>query len=167
MSLCLPRVVKEEGYNLLQELEWTGAPRWLSWLSIFFFCCLNFFSHLFIFESERDRAWVGEGQRRTQNLKQGPGSKLSAQGRTWGSNSRLLDHDLSSSQMLNRMSHPGAPKLLILDLGPGHDLKIHEFKPCIGLCAGSMEPAWDALSPSLSASPPCSLFFSLSLSLSK
>ena len=36
---------------------------------------------LFIFETERDRAWAGEGQREgeTQNLKQAPGSELSAQ----------------------------------------------------------------------------------------
>ena len=32
------------------------------------------------FEEERDRAWAGEGQREkeTQNLKQAPGSQLSA-----------------------------------------------------------------------------------------
>ena len=41
---------------------------------------------MFIFETERDRAWVGEGQREreTQNLKQAPGSELSAQSPTLG-----------------------------------------------------------------------------------
>ena len=29
-----------------------------------------------------------------------------------------------------------------------------EFEPHIGLCAGRSEPAWDSLSPSLSAPPP-------------
>ena len=39
-----------------------------------------------------------------------------------------------------------------LDLGSGRDLTVREFKPRIGLCAGSVEPAWDSLSPSLSLS---------------
>ena len=45
---------------------------------------------LFIFETQRDRAWAGEGQRerKTQNLKLAPGSELSAQNQMWGSNSR-------------------------------------------------------------------------------
>ena len=36
---------------------------------------------MFIFETERDREWMGEGQteRETQNPKQAPGSELSAQ----------------------------------------------------------------------------------------
>ena len=37
------------------------------------------------------------------------------------------------------------------DFGSGHDLTVREFKPCIGLCAVSAEPASDPLSPSLSA----------------
>ena len=40
-----------------------------------------------------------------------------------------------------------------LDFGSGHDFTVHEFKPHLGLCADSMEPAWDSLSPSLSAPP--------------
>ena len=45
---------------------------------------------LFIFETERGRAWGGEGQREkeTQNPKRAPGSELSAQSLMWGSNSR-------------------------------------------------------------------------------
>ena len=41
---------------------------------------------------ERDRAWAGEGQREreTQNLKQAPGSELSAQSPTRGSNPRTV-----------------------------------------------------------------------------
>ena len=48
---------------------------------------------------------------------------------------------------------------LPLDLGSGHDLTVGGFKPCIRLCAESVEPARDSLSPSLSAPPPlaCSL----------
>ena len=43
-------------------------------------------------QRERDRAWVGERQkeRETQNLKQSPGSKRSAQSPTQGSNPRTV-----------------------------------------------------------------------------
>ena len=42
-----------------------------------------------------------------------------------------------------------------LDFGSGHDFTIRGFKPHIGLCADTVEPAWDSLSlsPSLSAPP--------------
>ena len=45
---------------------------------------------MFTFDSVRDRAGVREGQREreTQNPKQAPGSELSAQSPTWGSNSQ-------------------------------------------------------------------------------
>ena len=59
----------------------------------------NFFLMLIYFERERkrERARAGEEQREreTQNLKQVPGSALSAQSRKRGSNSRTSDHDLS------------------------------------------------------------------------
>ena len=35
-----------------------------------------------------------------------------------------------------------------LDLGSGHDLMACGFKPHIGLCANSLEPVWDSVSPS-------------------
>ena len=44
-------------------------------------------------------------------------------------------------------------KLLTLDFSSDHDLMAHEFQPYIGLCTGSVEPAWDALSLPLSAPP--------------
>ena len=31
-----------------------------------------------------------------------------------------------------------------LDVSSGHDLTAHEFKPCIGLYADSIEPDWDS-----------------------
>ena len=46
--------------------------------------------------------------------------------------------------------------------GSGHDLTVREFEPCIGLCPGSAEPAWDSLSLSFSAPPALSLSLSLS-----
>ena len=54
-------------------------------------------------------------------------------------------------------------KYLTLDLRSGHDLKVCEFKPHIGLCADGMEPASDS-SSLLSA---LDHVLSLSLSLSK
>ena len=52
------------------------------------------------------------------------------------------------------------------DFGSGHDLKVCEFEPCIGLSAVSAEPTSDPLSPSLFV-PPRSLPLSSSLSFSK
>ena len=43
---------------------------------------------IFIFEKERVRVWERQGERETQNLKEVPGSELSAQSRTRGLNSR-------------------------------------------------------------------------------
>ena len=40
-----------------------------------------------------------------------------------------------------------------LDLGSGHDLTVHEIEPQVV----SAKPAWDFLSPSLSALPPLML----------
>ena len=36
-------------------------------------------------------------------------------------------------------------KPLTVDYGSGHDLTVCEFKPYIGLCTDSVEPAWDSL----------------------
>ena len=47
--------------------------------------------------------------------------------------------------------------------GPSHDLTVCEFKPRIGLCADSAEPAWDSLSPILSAPPLLMLFLPLEI----
>ena len=46
-------------------------------------------------------------------------------------------------------------KRLTLDLGSGHVLMVHEFKPCIRLCTDGTEPLWDSVSPSLCSSPAC------------
>ena len=42
---------------------------------------------------------------------------------------------------------------LTLDLGSGHDLVVHEFKPRVGPYADRAKPAWDSLSLSLCPSP--------------
>ena len=48
-------------------------------------------------------------------------------------------------------------KRLTLESGSGCDLLVREFEPHIGLCADRVEPAWDSLSPFLSAPPPLSV----------
>ena len=62
-------------------------------------------------------------------------------------------------------------KHLTLDFSSGHDLTVCQIEPGVRLCADSMDPAWDSLSPSLSLSlsvlPPLTLALSLPLSLSK
>ena len=52
---------------------------------------------------------------------------------------------------------------LTLGFGSGHDLTVCECEPLVGLCADSVEPAWDSLSPSLSVSSSCACAISLSL----
>ena len=47
---------------------------------------LNFLTFIFETERERDSQEAAERERETQNLKQAPGSDLSAQNPTWGSN---------------------------------------------------------------------------------
>ena len=49
-----------------------------------------------------------------------------------------------------------------LDFGSGHDLTVCGIEPRVVLCANSEEPAWDSLSPSLSARTPLTLSLSLS-----
>uniref|UniRef100_A0ABI7WC15 KRAB domain-containing protein n=1 Tax=Felis catus TaxID=9685 RepID=A0ABI7WC15_FELCA len=46
---------------------------------------------------------------------------------------------------LSQLSHPTP------NFGSGHDPVVYEIEPCVGLCAESVEPAWDSLSfsPSL------------------
>ena len=66
----------------------------------------------FIFETERDRAWTGEGQRergrhRIWNRLQALSCQHRARRGAWTHGPR--DHDLSRSRPLNRLSHPGAP----------------------------------------------------------
>ena len=51
------------------------------------------------------------------------------------------------------------------DFGLGHNLTVNEFKPHIRRWADSTEPAWDSLSPFLSAPP--LLLLSLSLKINK
>ena len=96
--------------NTLQRLlvELCKVRKWGENVLFFFF-----FQRLFIFGTERDRAWTGMGQREreTQNRKQAPASEPSAQSLTRGSNSRTARSWPGWSRTLNRLRHPGAPAL--------------------------------------------------------
>ena len=63
---------------------------------------------------------------------------------------------VSNQQMYNNRGAWVAQsvKCPALDFRSGHDPTVRGFKPHIRLCADSVEPAWDSLSPSLSAPPP-------------
>ena len=55
-------------------------------------------------------------------------------------------------------------KCLAFDFGSCHDLTVHEFELCIGVCVDSLDLAWDSLSLPLSLSASASLVLSLSVS---
>ena len=76
---------------------------------------------------------------------------------------------LLSLCFLFEISHWGAKlvKPLILDVGSGHDLEVCEFKPSIGLCTDSMEPASDSVSSCLCSSSAQFLSASLPLEINK
>ena len=57
--------------------------------------------------------------------------------------------------------HSQLVKCLTPDFSSGHDLTVHEFKPCLGLCVDNAEPTWDTLSLSLPLLCSYSLFLSL------
>ena len=67
---------------------------------------------------------------------------------------------VGGTRVVRSVEHP------TLDLGSDRDLMARGFEPCLGLCADSVEPAWDSFVPS--SSPPFPTHIqSLSLSLSK
>ena len=72
-----------------------------------------------------------------------------------------------------KIEHIGGPWVAqpVECLSSGHNLTVGEFKPHVGLCADSAEPAWDSLPPSLSLSAPpllrCMLFLGLKINKTK
>ena len=56
----------------------------------------------------------------------------------------------------------GSVKSLAPDFGSGHDLTVCGIQALVRLCAGSLEPAWDSLSPPLSLPLPCSCSLKIS-----
>ena len=81
--------------------------------------CLSFFNlYLFLRQREREHEWgrVRErGRHRIRSRLQGPSCQHRARRRAWTHGP--WDHDLSRSQPLNWLSHPGALALPIFELG--------------------------------------------------
>ena len=69
--------------------------------------------------------------------------------------------ELGGAWVAQSVKHP------ILDFSSGHDLMVREVELYIGLQANRAEPAYDSLSPSLSAPLQPSLSFSVSLKINK
>ena len=69
---------------------------------------------------------------------------------TWGCY-QLFKEELGGTWVALSDEHP------TLDFRSGHDLTVCESRPCVGLCADSVEPAWDSLSSTLSATRAFSL----------
>ena len=77
---------------------------------------LNYFfwKFLFLFLKERESMSGGRAERgrhRIRSRLQAPSCQHKAQ--CWAQIHEPWDHDLSQSQMVNRLSHPGAPRVLI------------------------------------------------------
>ena len=110
-SSGLSNTINTSSSNLTQPQYMRVGLTGLKMISSQNFILFYFFQRLFIFGTERDRAWTGEGQREreTQNRKQAPCSEASAQSLTRGSNSRTARSWPGWSRTLNRLRHPGAP----------------------------------------------------------
>ena len=79
---------------------------------------------------------------------------------------RVLPGTALKEQGTNGAKKPGLGAWVAQSVKPptpgfssGHDLIVHEFEPCMGLCAHSVAPAWDShsLPLSLSALPQLAL----------
>ena len=75
---------------------------------------LYFFTFIYFWETEWDKVWAGEGQRakETQNLKQAPGSEQAVSTEPDAGLKPRSYEIMNRSQMLNWLSHPGAPVLV-------------------------------------------------------
>ena len=104
----LPGWLDQWSVWLLISESWSWAPNWVQRLlkrkikkKLMF---------IYFWETERQSRGGAERERETQNPKQAPGSELSAQSACHGAQThKPWDHDLSQSQTLNPLSHPGAP----------------------------------------------------------
>ena len=81
--------------------------QFLSSLVLFF----TFFKNVYFWERETHRVWVREGREKGRHRIWSRLQDLSCQYRAWcrAQPHELWDHDLSPSQTLNQVSHPGAP----------------------------------------------------------
>ena len=72
--------------------------------------------------------------------------------------SNMLGHCTARNIMYRGTRVAQSVKQLTLGLGSGSELRVCAIEPCIRLCAASREPAWDSLSPSVSAPPLLALY---------
>ena len=88
--------------------DW-GAKKKTYWKYVFFF---NFLKFIYFWDRERQSMNGGgpEREREAQNLKQAPGSELSAQSAMQGWNSQSARSWPERSRMLNRLRYPRAPE---------------------------------------------------------
>ena len=70
------------------------------------------------------------------------------------------NQSISSSIIYNDVMEPPrrvwvgqSTEHLTLDFSSGHDFRVREMEPRMGLCTDSAEPAWDSLSVSLCPLP--------------
>ena len=144
---CVCKTIK----NMGRKSSWLGCKK-IPFLKKIFFL-------MFIFERERDRTWVGEGQReRWRHRIWSRSQALSCQHRAQcGARTyKLRDYDLNWSQTLNRLSHQATLPLLF-SWGTYHSpssrrdiyFTLHQVRSC--LWAGSISyltsllskaPAW-------------------------
>ena len=135
-GLALPRPIRhlpEAGINLPQAHDkWEENKIWVSfrkkekifcWISnkvcyirdLFMYSCIylfkKFLTFIYLWVRGRNRAWAGEGQKRGTHRIWSRLQTLSCQHRAQcrAQTHKLWDHVLNQSQMLNWMSHPGAP----------------------------------------------------------
>ena len=89
--------------QMLNQLSHPGTLLWL----------FDFFKDLFIYFWKREKVWVEKRQRERRREREDPKQAACCQCRTWhwAQTHKLWDHDLSRSQMLNRLSHPCALKV--------------------------------------------------------
>ena len=78
---------------------------------VFYFILFFIFSNVYSFFERQSECGSGAGAEREGDRIQSSLQALSCQHRAWCEAwiHELWDHDLSWSQMLNRLSHPGAP----------------------------------------------------------
>ena len=83
-----------------------------------------FLMFIFIFGTERDRAWAGgaERERETQNQKQAPGSELSAQSPTRGSNPWTVRSWPEPKSDAQPTEPPRSPRLALLTMTKVEDV---------------------------------------------
>ena len=108
-------------HKILRGLRTSSSEGWKNENGYFLRICLMF---IFIWKTERNKVWWGTGRerdRQTQNPNQAPGSKLSAQSSTQGSNSQTVRSWLELNSDAQLTEPPRCPE-------NGYFLKCHLYQ---------------------------------------